>query len=422
VSLPDPSALSATDAAHNIRAGRLTPAELVSACQARIAAREPVVHAWAHLATNTAAQIANAPKGLLHGIPIGLKDVIDTADQPTAYGAAAFAGHQPAEDAECVRLLCAAGAIMLGKANTAEFATYQPGPTANPINPAHTPGGSSSGSAAAVADFHVPIALGTQTVGSMLRPGAFCGIHGFKPTLGRYPTAGLCATSHTMDTLGVFARSLPDLLLMDTVLAPHPPAPPAHSGHAILIARTGAWAEASPAMQAALDRCAHALAEAGIPIIERALPPEIEAVLGFQSAIHARDVHDLLGPVAAKHPVSPVLTALIAKGAAVSDAEHDANLDALADAKAAIPALFDGITAILSPAATGIAPEGLQSTGNPVFSRIWTAIGTPCLGFPWGHQDGLPPHLPLGLQFIGAPDNDRALIHLAIELLSRIHD
>jgi amidase len=417
MSLPDPASLSATDAAHHLRAGRLTSAALVEACQSRIAAREPIVQAWAHLATDTADQIARAPQGPLHGIPIGLKDVIDTADQPTAYGAAAFAHHQPSEDATCVSLLRAAGAIIMGKTHTAEFATYHPGPTANPLGPAHTPGGSSSGSAAAVADFHVPLALGTQTVGSMLRPGAFCGIHGFKPTLGRWPTAGLQATSHTMDTLGAFARSLPDLLLIDHVLAPHPPAPPSGSGHTILIARTSAWSEASPAMQAALENCATALAHAGIPVSDAPLPPEIDAVLGFQAAIHARDVHDLLGPIAARHPVSPALVALIAKGAAITPAEHDANLAALAAAKAALPALFHGIAAILSPAATGIAPQGLHSTGNPVFSRIWTATGTPCLGFPWGHENGLP----LGLQLIGAPDSDRALLHLAIELLSRIH-
>ncbi|WP_439533631.1 amidase [Polymorphobacter sp.] len=419
MSLPDPSTFSATDAAHHLRAGRLTATDLTNDCLARIRARDGLVRAWAHVATDTTDQIARAPAGPLHGIPIGLKDVIDTADQPTAYGCAAFAGHQPEADAECVTLLRAAGAIILGKLHTAELATYHPGPTANPLNPAHTPGGSSSGSAAAVADFHVPLALGTQTVASMLRPGSFCGIHGFKPTLGRYPTAGLKATSHTMDTLGVFARALPDLLLIDSILAPRPPAPAAPNGHAILIARTPAWEQASPAMRAAFDSCAAALAAAGIPVIDRPLPDEIEAVYGFQADIHARDVHDLLGNLARDHPdqVSDAFKALVAKGAAISDDRHDANLDALAAAKRALPALFDGIAAILSPAATAIAPAGLASTGDPSFSRIWTAIGTPCLGFPWGHDQGLP----LGLQLIGAPDSDRALIHLTIELLSRIH-
>ena len=419
MSLPDPAALSATEATHHIRAGRLTPEALTDACLARLRAREPIVHAWAHVATNIPHQLAAAPRGPLHGIPIGLKDVIDTVDQPTSYGSPAFAAHQPAEDADCVKLLRAAGAIMLGKAHTAEFATYHPGPTANPLNPAHTPGGSSSGSAAAVADFHVPLALGTQTVGSMLRPGAFCGIHGFKPTLGRWPTRGLKATSHTMDTLGAFARSLPDLLLIDSVLAPTPSNAPL-TGTAILITRTPAWALASPAMQDALEDCAQALARAGVPVMERPLPPQVEAVYPIQAAIHARDVHDLLGPIAATHKVSPALTALIAKGAAISDAEHAANLATLAAAKAALPALFEGVAALLSPAATGIAPQGLASTGDPAFSRIWTATGTPCLGFPWGHEHGLPPHLPLGLQLISAPHTDRALLHLAIDLLSRL--
>ena len=415
MSLPDPSSLSATEAAHHIRAGRLTPEALANACLARLRVRQPIVHAWAHVATNLPHQLATAPKGPLHGIPIGLKDVIDTVDQPTTYGSPAFAGHQPTEDADCVKLLRAAGAILLGKAHTAEFATYHPGPTANPVNPAHTPGGSSSGSAAAVADFHVPLSLGTQTVGSMLRPGAFCGIHGFKPTLGRWPTKGLKATSHTMDTLGAFARSLPDLLLIDHVLAPAPQNTPL-PGTAILIARTPAWDLASPAMQAALDACAQALTHAGISVIERPLPPHVEAIYRIQAAIHARDVHDLLGPIARQHPVSPSLTALIAKGAAISDVDHAANLETLATAKDALPALFEGVAAILSPAATGIAPPGLASTGDPAFSRIWTATGTPCLGFPWGHEN----RLPLGLQLISAPHTDRALLHLAIDLLSRL--
>jgi len=342
--------------------------------------------------------------------------VIDTADQPTAYGASAFAGHQPGEDADCVALLRAAGATILGKTHTAEFATYHPGPTTNPINPAHTPGGSSSGSAAAVADYHVPIALGTQTVGSMIRPGSFCGVHGFKSTLGRYPTKGLRATSHTMDTLGVFARALPDLLLMDIVLAPCPAAEPASTGNAIMIARPSAWGEASPAMQTAFESCVAALKRAGVPLIDRPLPAALEALLSVQTAIHARDVHDLLGPIAQAHKVSPALHALIARGAAISPSKHATNLAILAAAKAALPELFKGVAALLSPAATGTAPRGLASTGDPVFSRIWTAVGTPCLGFLWSHEHGLP----LGLQLISAPHTDRRLLHLAIDLLSRI--
>jgi len=413
MSLPPPWSLSATEAAQHIRAGQLTGTELADACRARIAAREPVVQAWAHVNKHT----SETPRGPLHGIPIGLKDVIDTADQPTAYGAAAFAGHQPDTDADCVTLLRAAGAIILGKTHTAEFATYHPGPTANPINSAHTPGGSSSGSAAAVADYHVPMALGTQTVGSMIRPGSFCGVHGFKPTLGRYPTKGLCATSHTMDTLGVFARAVPDLLLMDSVLAPCPVPEPKSSGEAILMARTSAWGEASPALQAAFESCVAALKRAGVPVIERPLPAALEALLPVQTAIHARDVHHLLGPIAREHPVSKALIALIARGAMISDTDHAANLAILAAAKAALPELFHGVAALLSPAATGIAPKGLASTGDPVFSRIWTAVGTPCLSFPWGHDGGLP----LGLQLIGAPHADRALLHLATDILSRIH-
>ncbi len=420
----DLSSLSASEAGVLMRAGHLSAQTLLRACLDRIAAREPAVRAWAHVAeaeamAAAAACDAVAPLSPLHGIPIGIKDVLDTADMPTAYGSPAFAGHQPAADARCVTLLREAGAIIIGKTVTAEFATYHPGPTSNPLDAGRTPGGSSSGSAAAVADRHVPLSLGTQTVGSTLRPGSFCGIHGFKPSIGRYPTDGTKTTSPTLDTIGIFSRSLPDLLLIDAVLAPAPAPLPVPSGEAIVITRTAAWGHATPAMQQALESCAKALSAAGIPVIERALPAEVEALLDYQTVIHRREVFVSLGHIRDRYPdsVSAAFSALVDAGAAITDADYAEAIAGLAAARAALPRLFEGAAALLSPAAPGIAPKGLDSTGDPIFSRIWTAIGTPCLGFPWGTDEGMP----LGLQLIGPVHTDRRLIALTQELLAKIN-
>ena len=419
----DPAALSASAAAARIRQGELTSVALVEACLARIATREPVVHAWAHLDPEQALNAARAcdatpPSAPLHGVPVGIKDVIDTADMVTAYGSPAFARHRPATDAACVARLREAGAIILGKTVTAEFATYHPGPTVNPIDPARTPGGSSSGSAAAVADRHVPLALGTQTVGSMLRPGSFCGIHGFKPSFDRYPTAGTLTTSPALDTLGVFARDLVDLLLIDEVLVPSPAAPPPTRPDAVLIARTAAWDQAEPAMQAALAGCADALAEAGVEVVKRPLPPVIDRLLAAQAIIHKHEVWRSLGAIRRAHAnvVSQAFAALVDEGGAITPEVYATALELQREARAALPALFDGVAAILTPSAPGIAPRGLASTGDPVFSRIWTALGTPCIGFPWGADEGMP----LGLQLVGRVDDDRGLIAFASRLLGRI--
>src|SRR5271155_4133823 len=221
--MPDPIALSARDAALEIAAGRLSAAALVTACLDRIAAREPVVGAWHHLDRDAALAAARRcdarePGGPLHGIPIAVKDLIDTSDMPTGYGSAIYEGHRPAADAACVALARAAGAIVLGKTVTTEFACFTAGKTANPRNPAHTPGGSSSGSAAAVADGMVPLAVGTQTKGSVIRPAAFCGVYGFKPSFGLIARTGVLAQSPSLDTVGVMGRSVEDVAVFADVL------------------------------------------------------------------------------------------------------------------------------------------------------------------------------------------------------------
>src|SRR5438094_3458359 len=222
--MPDPLSLSARDAAREIAAGRLSAVALVTACLERIAARESVVGAWHHLDGDAALAAArrcdaSEPGGPLHGVPLAVKDLIDTVDMPTGYGSAIYEGNRPAADASCVAIARAAGAIILGKTVTTEFATFTPGKTANPRNPAHTPGGSSSGSAAAVADGMVPLAFGTQTAGSVIRPGAYCGCIAYKPSFGLINRAGVKPLADNLDTIGVFARSVADAAFFAGVLS-----------------------------------------------------------------------------------------------------------------------------------------------------------------------------------------------------------
>ena len=410
----DLTSLSAAQAASLIRSGGLTSAALVEAYIDRIAARDRVVHAWSWFDPDAArararAADASPANGPLHGIPVGLKDVIDTADMPTEYGAQAFAGHRPDKDARAVELLRAAGAIVMGKLVTAEFATYQPGPTANPINPAHTPGGSSSGSAAAVADRQVPLSLGTQTAGSVIRPGSFCGIHGFKPTFGRYPAAGVLDTAKRLDTLGLFARHVEDLLLIDAVLAPGAPASaPLRAKPRIGIYRSDVWDEASPAMQAALEETARKLAELGHDVCDVPVIAPFDRLGEAQSVLHKHEAWLCMGHIRREHDkkVSQKFKDFIDDGERVTQVEYEAACAVQNACKAAEAKLFAGADLLLSPGAPGVAPKGLEATGNPVFNRMTTALGVPCLGFSGGQEQGLP----LGLQLMGRIGADRSLL------------
>src|SRR3954452_1681416 len=280
--MPDPLSLSAHQAAREIAAGRLRAEALVSACLERIAAREPIVGAWHYLDPEAALDAArrcdrSAPSGPLHGVPIAVKDLIDTADMPTGYGSAIYAGHRPATDAACVALARAAGAIVLGKTVTTEFACFTPGKTANPRHPAHTPGGSSSGSAAAVADAMAPLAFGTQTAGSVIRPAAFCGIVGYKPSFGTIPRAGVKMLCDSLDTVGTMARSVADAAFFAGIVAGRPelrdialPEAPPRFG----LYRTPMWDEAGPEVATALDHARAALERAGARVEEIAVPEQ----------------------------------------------------------------------------------------------------------------------------------------------------
>src|SRR5437762_1253782 len=279
--------LSASDAARLIAGGDLSSEALVRDCLARIDAREATVRAWAfldpELALRQARERDRTPaRGALHGVPIGVKDVFDTADMPTQMGSPIYAGWRPPSDAACVALMRAAGAVVLGKTVTAEFAGMTPGDTRNPHDPSRTPGGSSSGSAAAVADFMVPLALGTQTGGSVLRPASFCGIVGYKPSFGRYNRSGLKMAAESLDTIGSLARSIEDVELVDAVLLGAPPrkAEPLCEPPRIGVCRTHLWETAKPETMAAVEDSAARLARARASVREVALPEEFAGLTG----------------------------------------------------------------------------------------------------------------------------------------------
>jgi Asp-tRNA(Asn)/Glu-tRNA(Gln) amidotransferase A subunit family amidase len=421
--MPDPLSLSARAAAAEIAAGRLTSEALVTACLDRIAAREPEVGAWHYLdpdATLAAARHRDSspPSGPLHGIPIAVKDLIDTVDMPTGYGSPIYEGCQPAADASCVALARGAGAIVLGKTVTTEFACFTPGKTANPKNPAHTPGGSSSGSAAAVADGMVPLGFGTQTAGSVIRPASFCGCIAFKPSFGLIPRTGAKTLADSLDTVGVMARNVDDAAFFTGIVAGRPalrdiemPQSPPRIG----IYRTPMWGEAEPSTIAAMDRACSALERAGawtaeiiVPVEHQGLTAAQETVMGFEmvrSLAHERIRHSA--------ELSPRLAQMVDAGMAVGAEEYDAAVAETAAARAGLDRFFGPCDAMLVPAAPGEAPQGLGYTGNPVFNRMWTLLGTPCITLPaiWGDNG-----LPTGVQLVGRVGNDVRLVQAALFL------
>jgi Asp-tRNA(Asn)/Glu-tRNA(Gln) amidotransferase A subunit family amidase len=419
--MPDPLSLSARAAARAIAAGRLTSEALVTACLDHISARESVVGAWHHLDPEAALAAARrrdaeAPSGPLHGIPIAVKDLIDTVDMPTGYGSAIYQGHRPAADAACVALARAAGAIVLGKTVTTEFACFTAGKTANPRNPAHTPGGSSSGSAAAVADGMVPLALGTQTAGSVIRPAAFCGVVGFKPSFGVIPRAGVKPLCDSLDTIGTMARSVEDAAFFAGVIGGRPAlcnlltaSPPPHFG----LYKTPMWGEAEPSTVAALDHAREALVRSGATVAEIIVPPEHEKLTAAQEAIMGFELTRNLAYERLQHSaeLSPRLGQMLDEGMAVGPAEYDAALDVYWTAARGLREFFGRCDAMLVPAAPGEAPPGHGYTGNPVFNRMWTLLGVPCVTLPaiWGDSG-----LPTGIQLVGRTTKDDELMGCAL--------
>ena len=409
--------LSVAAAAEGIAAGKFTSVELVTACLERIHAREDQVKAWAYLDPDQSLAQARfcderPPTTPIHGVPVGVKDIINTANMPTCYGSQVYAGHYPVEDAECIRLLQQAGAVIMGKTVTTEFAFYAPGKTANPHNPGHTPGGSSSGSAAAVADFHVPLALGTQTSGSIIRPAGFNGVFGYKPTYNSYSLDGIHPLAPELDTLGAFSRSVGDLCLLHGVLSgPRLTSSTAGRPGQVAFVRTPAWNAADTLMQDCMADFLRVIEQAGISVIE---PDEslLQDLIEVQQAYLARGAATSLGHVTDNHPdeVRPQTRALVAEGRRV-DESFDAGLqDALARGERFLSGVFSRADLVITPSAAGEAPAGLHNTGDPMFNRIWTFLRTPCINLPLTKSTR---GLPIGIQLVCNKQEDTRLFAYA---------
>lgn len=423
----DPARLGASEAAAAIRARRLTARDLVNACLQRRLDRDRAVEAWAHIDPDYALKQAEAhdadvaagkPLGALHGVPVGVKDIIDTTDFPTENGTPAFAGRQPTADAHIVTALRAAGAIILGKTVTTELAFFGPGKTRNPHDPKRTPGGSSSGSAAAVADFQVPLALGTQTAGSILRPASYCGCIGFKPTFGLIDRDGVLAQSAPLDTIGGYARNIPDLALLVDILSgdtrqPLTTAVKAAPNGALKVAfvRTASWPQGDATMHEALLAYAEK-----IGAIEIDLPEAFAKGIKDQQTVQFRDIARNYGPILDANPgiMSAKLAEVIGIGRSFSDAQYADALAAREPLYKQFSTLAGDFDAILTPAAAGIAPEGLGSTGGPAFNGLWTYLGVPAISLPLLKVDGMP----LGVQAVALRGRDGALLAASRRLMS----
>ena len=405
--------LTAVEAARRIDVGELTVEALVRACLERIEEREPELAAWAHL--DRARVLAQARthdgSGPMHGVPAGIKDIVDTADAPTTYGSPIYRDHRPAADAACVHLIRAAGGIVLGKTVTTEFASRYPGPTRNPHDVRHTPGGSSSGSAAAVADCMAPLGIGTQTAGSVIRPASFCGIYGYKPTFGRLSFAGVRHFAESFDTLGCMARSIEDLAFFRDVLLGVKPSPlEAFAGRLRLgFCRTHHWDEADEATRTCLEDGARRLAAAGAIVEDVDLPAGFEESAETYGCVQHFEGARCFAPDAERHPdlLSVDARTLYARGMTVGAATYREAVRRLDEWRAAMDEAFAGFDAVLTPSAPGEAPRGLRFTGDVTFNYLWTALHVPAVTIPaFRGSRGLP----IGVQLVAPRHTDDRLL------------
>jgi Asp-tRNA(Asn)/Glu-tRNA(Gln) amidotransferase A subunit family amidase len=409
--------LSATEIVKKIAAGETTCEAVTRDCVARIAARDSTVKAWVNfdpeLALAQARALDRSPqRGPLHGVPIGLKDTIDTFDMPTEMGSPIFRGHRPRADASCVALLRRAGAVILGKTATCEFAGSAPPATTNPHNFTHTPGGSSSGSAAAVADHMVPAALGTQTGGSVLRPSSFCGIFGYKPTYNMFNKGGVWPAADSIDTVGWLAGAIDDIELLTRVLRMQEPRASQALGGAPRIGlwRTDLWDTAQDEAKAAVEDAAAKLGKAGAKVHDAELPA---AFLGLH--VIARSSIGFYERAACmayfwdhqRALLSPQMQLYVENGHKIPRADYIAGLRRLDECRVLLASVFENIDVLLVPCVPGEAPKGLAATGDPSMQAIWTALHTPSITLPT-HRG--PNNLPVGIQLVGQRyDDDRLL-------------
>lgn len=431
----EPADLGLAAAATEIAAGRLTSEALVAACLERISERDPELTAFAWADPAYAMEQARKADrwrqtgngcGPLHGVPVAVKDIIDTADMPTENGSPIFAGRRPSKDATCVAALRSAGAIIIGKTITTELALLTPADTANPAAPGHTPGGSSAGSAAAVAAGMVPAALGSQTAGSVLRPAAYCGIYGYKPTLGLISRRGVLMQSHTLDTVGVLTRSVEDAALLVDCMAAHDPddpasyprsqpnltgiaARPAPVAPLLAFIKTPVWAtDADRSLHAAYAELASAMGAS----LEEIEAPILADVIEWQRIVQLAENAAYYGPLldAYSNQLSPGLRERLTQGGSVPVRAYLEAIAARETAYDTVAALFTRYTAILTPASPGTAPSVQAGiTGSPIFNGLWTYLGMPAISLPLLEVDGLP----LGVQLVGARRDDGRLLRTA---------
>jgi Asp-tRNA(Asn)/Glu-tRNA(Gln) amidotransferase A subunit family amidase len=416
--------LTALQARRQIDEGILTASRLLDACLERIDVREGQVEAWEYIdrkgAKKRAQELdAGATGGLLHGIPFGVKDILDTYDQPSTYGSPIYKDHRPPWDSATVASGRAQGGVVLGKTVTTEFANRHAGKTRNPHNLEHTPGGSSSGSAAAVADFHVPLAIGTQTGGSVIRPSSYCGVYGYKPSFQHFGNAGVRTNTEAFDTVGIMARSVEDLALFKAAIGemPHrPPRPDDVSSPRMGFCRTPTWDHALPETRAALDETRRALASAGAEVVDFDLPEffnELDhahrVICGFEAVRNYSDElrrwPELVSDDFKRERVQ------VGDASTLDDFRDALRLGLRARAWMDKAIIERGLDAILTPSAPGEAPRGLSSTGTAVLNFLWTHLHMPAVTLP--HFTG-PTGLPVGIQLVGRRyEDDRHLTFAA---------
>jgi Asp-tRNA(Asn)/Glu-tRNA(Gln) amidotransferase A subunit family amidase len=436
--------LSAVEAADRIRDGRLSSVDLVKSCLDRIAETDGELKAWVHLDADIALsqaeemdaiRRAGRPTGPLHGIPVGLKDIIDTRDFPTERGTRVFAGRRPDKDAAIVERLRDAGAVILGKTATTELAFVHAAETRNPHNVNRSPGGSSSGSAAAVAAFQVPLAVGTQTNGSVVRPASYCGIFGLKPTRGVISRRGILQTSKSLDQVGVFGRALEDVALLADVIGGYDPADalsyPRPRPHMLEGSRAEAPVEPCFAIFDGLfDDLVAEDAREGVESVVESLGGTVEKVpvpdnftglVDVQRIIHEYEICHHLADIFSEHwdQISATLQPVIERGRTISDAEYEDALNVMASADDYFRVFFNDYDAVITPGATGEAPVFGNGTGNPIFCTIWTLCGLPSVNLPiLVGENGLP----VGVQLVGAIEEDDRLLRTANWMLNALRN
>ncbi|MGZ5141437.1 MAG: amidase [Burkholderiales bacterium] len=418
--------LSATVLSAMLESGDCTAVQVAQACLERVQARDADVKAWAYIDPDAVLEQAKvrdreARRGPLHGIPVGVKDIMHTFDMPTEYASPIYRGNRTREDAACVAMLRDAGCVIMGKTETMEFAVYNPARTHNPHNFAHTPGGSSSGSAAATADFMVPLALGTQTGGSIIRPASYCGVVGYKPSYGLINRAGVKAVSDSLDTVGVLARTVGDAALIASALIGWKGVDLYSDSDQLRIGlcRSPAAKFAEASTLAAVEETAARLGKARCSIREVVLSGPFDLALDAQASVNLYEARRSLSFERINHPeqISKVLTARFEQGEKIKLYDYLAAQAVLNECRERLAEVFEDVDVLIEPSSTGEAPRGLENPGDSAFNRMWTALRVPCLSLPVLRG---PSALPLGLQVIGPINSDKITVQVADQIGMRL--